>query len=386
MRKLFIHVGTEKTGTTTIQEDMYTNYNLLRKAGILYPKTFGISNHVGFCLAFMNYEQSSELYSVVGCRADESNVAAYKKKILKELEREIFESNCNTVVISNEHLHSRINSYGEVERIREWARNIFDEVEIVCYLRNQADLAVSYYSTLVKTGSCPDSVFPEFDKIPHYYDYRKLISMWEEVFGSIVVRKFERESLIDNDVTSDFLSIIGYGILKDKFHRDGNSNLSLDAAALELLKIVNKEYPFLYNGKVNPSRRYLVPFLEKVDLGLNFLPDLKSYCRFFDNFHIENLFLKEKYGISFSKKGFSGGSSGELNFNDAATVFSQVWSQCIEKINFLESRNLVLRAQVSFMQEDYAESLELLEKSKLLGFDLDLVKELKAKIEVALNT
>ncbi|MBT0605795.1 hypothetical protein FQZ14_04785, partial [Campylobacter lari] len=36
----YVHIGTEKTGTTTIQQFLLENYNLLLKQNMVYPKSF----------------------------------------------------------------------------------------------------------------------------------------------------------------------------------------------------------------------------------------------------------------------------------------------------------------------------------------------------------
>lgn len=82
-RKLTLHIGTEKTGTTSIQNTLKANYDNLNQLGILYPKCFKLSNHVEMAVCFQTYNPDSELYSVVGLSNNKSDVENFKVNFLK---------------------------------------------------------------------------------------------------------------------------------------------------------------------------------------------------------------------------------------------------------------------------------------------------------------
>ena len=46
MTSLFIHIGTEKTGTTSAQTGFARARDHLRKQGVLYPQSLGLPNHL----------------------------------------------------------------------------------------------------------------------------------------------------------------------------------------------------------------------------------------------------------------------------------------------------------------------------------------------------
>ncbi|XAW89831.1 hypothetical protein ABDK09_09550 [Vibrio sp. CDRSL-10 TSBA] len=151
-RKLVLHIGTEKTGTTSLQNTLHSNREYLKEKGILIPNSFKLSNHVEMAVCFQDYNSSSELYSVVDVNNDFESVSKFTDNFLNKIKEEILSSNCNTVVISNEHLHSRITTEDEIKKIYDWASDIFDSVTINVYLRKQCDLAVSHFSTALKSG------------------------------------------------------------------------------------------------------------------------------------------------------------------------------------------------------------------------------------------
>jgi hypothetical protein len=82
---------------------------------------------------------------------------------------------------------------------------------------------------------------PNEAQIARRYDYWELLSRWAEVFGQhkIICRRFEKSSLINNDVVNDALDAMGVHE-RPEYERLPDANLSLDAACLEFLRLMNK--------------------------------------------------------------------------------------------------------------------------------------------------
>ena len=61
----------------------------------------------------------------------------------------------------------------------------FDEIKIVCYLREQVDMCTSYYSTHMKSGGTNSfSTFLQRCKPSNYYfNYYEVLANWERCFG-----------------------------------------------------------------------------------------------------------------------------------------------------------------------------------------------------------
>ena len=370
MKKLYIHIGTEKTGTTTIQETLFKNRGLIKKQGVLYPESLNHSNHVSFCLAFMDFNERSELYSVMGCEPNIAAAERFSKETLRNLEEEILRSGCDAVVISNEHLHSRITSREEISRIKDWAQKIFDDVEIVCYLRNQADLAISYYSTLIKSGNAPENIFPEFQSIPHYYDYKNLLDSWCSVFGGISVRVFSRELLVNGSVVDDVFSILGISECLKFVQHPPDANVSLDYCSLEILKGINRSVPFLRDGRLNRDRRNLIAFFEGCDSSGGFNVSFEDYQKFFEKFELDNEYLKNKYDVDFPVKPHIDGQTDNFGVSSVIDKFSEVWVKCARHINYIEERNILLRCEIAILKGDVQTAKSIYVESKQAGFEL----------------
>ena len=104
---IYLHIGTQKTGTTTLQTVGRTNRAALAKRGILYPESPGTTNHIGLTLFATGGVGSRDLMRDAGLHsADEA--ALYQAALPARLRAEFTASGCKKVWLSNEHLSSRV--------------------------------------------------------------------------------------------------------------------------------------------------------------------------------------------------------------------------------------------------------------------------------------
>lgn len=363
-----MHIGTEKTGTTTLQKTFFKNYDLLKEHGILYPKSFGISNHVGFCVCFQSIASKSELNAVVNAGMEEQEILQYKQRTLQRLKKEILESNCDTVTISNEHLHSRITSENEVREIKNWLQEIFgDEIYIVCYLRKQSELAVSHFSTAIKSGSTDSVLSLPIGAKPHYYDYKKMLEMWEKYFPHIICKEYNLDKLRNRDIVDDFLLLLHIDLNNDDFQSIQNANVSLDGKAIEVLALLNQEIPLLKEDKINPEREYLVRFFEKIPVKKKLTVNSQQLQAFQKQFDSDNRYIAKKFCKS--ERLFDTFVSKSENYTfglekeDVAYVFSELWKVTTEHVKLLEARNLYLNAESSFLKNNLGQAILFVRQS-----------------------
>jgi hypothetical protein len=256
MKKVVVHIGVEKTGTTTIQSFMSNNRIALAKHGFLYPTAPGDQNHVGLAiLAADRPDMIYGLFSFLGLPPD-IDVDSYTRQMLIELQKEAATSECHTLVLSNEHLSSRLQSEVSLENLKRCLSHFADVIDVVIYLRRQDEAVLSEYSTLVKTGHTKGFTL----KGSHMkkFDYAALLDRWSAVFGKdrIKVRMFEPGAFEGGDLVSDLLSAIGCA-QRPEFSAVSPQNVSLDAPCLEYLRRLNRHI----SAK---DRRYLVDDLSQI--------------------------------------------------------------------------------------------------------------------------
>ena len=244
-----LHIGIEKTGTTTIQEFIQLNRTLLREQGVRVLDCAGFSNNWKFATFAMNPDKTDDLVIREGIESIEARKKwrdNFKSKLNEELASGI-ESD-QSVLISSEHLHSRLVTVEEVDRIKSLLSPYFSDFKIVVYLRRQDKLALSSFSTYYKAGgvdSLLDRLAAQANTDLDYYDFDRLLEKWSEVFGveSVVPRIFSRKSFHQQNLLADFIEACNLSNENMNFESVDQQNSSLSKGALEALRSFNMYFP-----------------------------------------------------------------------------------------------------------------------------------------------
>jgi hypothetical protein len=285
-RTAILQIGTEKTGTTTLQTFLAANRERLAARGYCYPRFCGEINHTGLAAFAMEAERMDPLRRAFGVHVP-NDVAGMRQRLSEAAEAEL--ANGSLAIFCSEHCHSRLISKGEVERLRAFLSQFFDEIRISVYLRRQDHLALSLYSTMLKSGGIPKKLLPDPLAEDPYYNYDRFLALWEDVFGpkNVSVRLFERDALVGGSVVSDFLSTSSLGALSE-FVSVPNENGSISATAQEFLRLVN---PYLVGPKDAPSdalRGPIVAALSRFAPGPGAKPDRSAARAFYETYRASN--------------------------------------------------------------------------------------------------
>jgi hypothetical protein len=125
---------------------------------------------------------------------------------------------CRTLILSDEHCHSRLVSSEEVQNLKDLLDHFCRSYRIVLYLRPQHELAISQYGMFVANGIYDIDMLPRFPPPVgsrtraytnrDYFDYKALLERWAGVFGSDALRPriYGVNELRDGDIVADFAS------------------------------------------------------------------------------------------------------------------------------------------------------------------------------------
>lgn len=240
MKKVFIHIGTEKTGSTTLQHFLESNEaNLVR-----HQFSFLCDQDKGYFFRSPDGRMAGH-FPVAACFSKtcpeylpETHFKprdALFDDLLADIER-----TAGHVVLSAEHFSSRLRSANDIRYLKE-ALSAYD-THVVVYVRPQYEMLTSSYNTGVQCGRRDPFFYSEDVRADPYFNHYALVKLWSGVFepGKIIVRNFN--SLIQRDIRKDFLTIIGidhqYG-----FSFESNKNESLNAKHIELIRQANQHIP-----------------------------------------------------------------------------------------------------------------------------------------------
>ena len=109
-----IHIGTNKTGTKTLQYFFARNRSNLSRNRILYPITFGEENHYFLSTALCNINKSDFRRKELGL-TQPNLIEIFRNEILDSFRKEIQKENCTKLLISSESLYVRMNTIEEIK-------------------------------------------------------------------------------------------------------------------------------------------------------------------------------------------------------------------------------------------------------------------------------
>ena len=134
-RKLILHIGTEKTGTSSLQEFFHLNRCTLIDKGIYYTKCLGEKNNRVLPSIFMDDNHFDDFFKEHGISTqdDKKKYEINKKKEL-HVELTSLDERIHTVIISSEHFHSRLKSRDSVAKLASYLNHYFDDIKVVSYL------------------------------------------------------------------------------------------------------------------------------------------------------------------------------------------------------------------------------------------------------------
>ena len=284
MHEIVLHIGTEKTGTTTIQEFFSANREILEANNILYPKSMGNKNHIklAMCAALPNRGIHRKINN------DPVLLSSFKAVTLSDWHKELKATKADKIVFSSEHLHSQIRSLEELKCLKNLLP--VSDFRIIMYIRRQDKAAVSLASTAIKAGYSKENFFPKIhNKTPHRFDYLSSYKLWAEVFGekSISIRIFDPSELKNGDLLEDICSIIDIP-WNDKFKIPARKNKSLDVNGLFLMNILNQLKKDSEKFNPNIIRKLILNISENFTDGHRVMPSREEAKKFYSHFIDDN--------------------------------------------------------------------------------------------------
>ena len=207
MKKLFLHIGTHKTGTTAIQNFAFANAERLLEMGILYPRTGRpCLNGIQTGHHLLPWTQTKHAEWKAPWGAYQSN----PQTIWANLRSEIQESTASVAIVSSEEFD--VLGAEQIGIVAE-ALDGFD-VSVVCYLRRLDEFVQAQYATDVVFHRETRQIEDYLNHMRTTTDYCELINRWRSFFGErkVGVHFYLRSTLKDNDIVIDFFDRCGHDV------------------------------------------------------------------------------------------------------------------------------------------------------------------------------
>lgn len=243
MKTLYIHIGTPKTGTTSLQHFCTENAKLFEEQGYCYPifphkfKYINIMRN-GFFLSYKGYDENKNRNQMEEAKFFRQGMDF----ILDNFQK------FDNIILSDEAIWNVVFKRGKTdlwERLKKEADKHDYVIKVVVYLRRQDSLATSWWNQKIKIGKrvySKDS-WENFVKDPtkfelEYYDSLKFIEKFVEK-ENIIVRRFGRQYFKNGSIFEDFIDAVGMRYSSHFVISEGQRNVSLVGNTHEIKRILN---------------------------------------------------------------------------------------------------------------------------------------------------
>lgn len=305
MKKLILHIGNHKTGTTTIQWWLFENKKRFEEYGI---SCFFDSSSDKIKKNSMNY-------------FDHSQVSTYGVKIKSGLVQALKLNPKEKILMSSE-AFSWIFEKKELQKFKKELENYFNDIKIVVYIRRQDRQAISHYQQGCRAygveGKFYSGNFTALPIIDHnaikYLDYDKRLSIWGDVFGdeNIDIRVFDRTLLKNGDIVSDFAEYLRVDDSLMTKPKEKNISLGFEETKVNhLMREAGLSEKRLFNNLVN----------QEVESSYKMLPSKKEAKEFYETFLLSNRRLNKRFKVNKNINIF------DDNFNLYPDISKQHWTE-----------------------------------------------------------
>lgn len=258
MKTLILHIGTPKTGTTSIQNFCGLNRERLDELGIHYPimpyryPRVNVNRNGHFLVGAVKIDSE-------GHRDKEKEKEIFSQE-LKNLAK-LFKEH-NTIVLSEESIWmiAATRKKGLWKTLKKHSEKHDYQIKVIVYLRRQDQFLLSRYNQKLKTDVVAS--VRRFDRYMKTMNgrYKPTLFYRERLDDiakfipkeNIIVRRFDRKYFYNGSLTDDFLHILGIEIDETFAPLEEKANVGISVQSGEIKRVLNRLKPisFTDNNKL----------------------------------------------------------------------------------------------------------------------------------------
>lgn len=298
-----LHIGIEKTGTTSLQEFFVLNQESLLNQNYKITHSLGRINNSGLIQLANKNKLSAHVKNIRGL--NDKSYEIFLKKRFKNFKKEILNtkwpSSKKNVLMSSEFLQSHLNIF-DMRNLKLVLQNFgFKTFKIVLVLRPQSEVILSRLSTGVIAGNHYDFLNnSNIIELPNgylknsiMYNYKKTINEWSEVFGTNNMLVLDFNKIKKHSLEKNFLKEIDNNLDLKNLKEMEMKNISLPFEITLSLNKFNKEHKL-----TNQNMRRLVDYLRLLEVDqIDYSLSNKTIDQINLYFGYENKKIQEEYNV-----------------------------------------------------------------------------------------
>lgn len=279
-RPLVLHVGTVKTGSTSLQAYLMGQQSWLNQQGWCYLPAPGRRDRrdlAAACIALG--DQRDELLRGQGLLGDQQRLL-HRSQVRQVLEEQLAALPPQQgVILSSEHFHLSLQRPEEIDGLKQLLLALgLSPIQVVIYLREPVGLMESLYSTMVRAGDDrPLPADPADPFVAMICDHPDSLQRWRAAFGeeAVLARRFPPRHGIGHDLL-DRLGHFSQPFPPEPRHQ---SNRGFNPRAVNLLRQLNRMFPWCTpqspHRLVRGVRRLLDSLLSRCASGSYRMPEIQ---------------------------------------------------------------------------------------------------------------
>lgn len=254
--KAIIHIGTQKTGTTTIQSFLMQNRAALSRQGIRYEplsarRTAQMELGLAGIVRSGGLLEAPSKLRAMGVRSPASQ-AAFVDHFEDTLRQGVKTWAEHTYLASSEQIHAWLKTADRIQALHSLLSQHFSQVRYIVYYRAQEDFMLSTYSEAIRRGE-RTTLDQHIDTFLSTMNYNRRVKLWASIVGreNLSVRLFAQDAMHNGDLLDDFCDVTG--IDRGPLQTPSRKNPSLSAEEIALYRRIGQWTPtYLPTGHPNP--------------------------------------------------------------------------------------------------------------------------------------
>ena len=344
MTDIYIHIGTHKTGSSTIQSALRSTSKAHPEEGWRYAR---------LTTATATEIMQTKLY-------DEKLVRRFKCELQRTMRRV---KSTDKVILSSEALSGLpIDGYRNSNAIFSMLRDATKghNVKIVIFLRRQDSFVESMYTQKIHEGGDLDfesfvNQFNSHDAL----DYHRMLTDLRSYFGDqdVIVRSYHASS--NRDLLTDFGDIIGSKALR--YCEQVDKNPSYSRQALEIARICNRSLGASRKRQLRHALQTVMA--KKRSEPFSYFTD-DSRTRFLNRYNSSNLDVANRYFDGNLEKLFPPPEASKPSYNDDSLSYDDVAELVIQILNEnpIDNKRSGILAGIRFTRSDHPPLRRLMQK------------------------